>query len=149
MKNCAVLGGCSVRGFVLFFKSYSALFCSYCYTPWVLRIKRTALMTSFHCFLFRPLHSLRTRPSCSHALHKPKCGSPIFGKQHAASHYTTSGNDVGVQESYLLFGWQDFWVARFASRAKLKIRNAKPGLASKHPDAMFTLYRIALTQAHG
>ena len=54
-----------------------------------------------------------------------------------------------IQESYLLFGWQDFGVARFASRAKLKIRNAKPGLACKHPDDMFTLYRIALTQAHG
>ena len=50
---------------------------------------------------------------------------------------------------YLLFGWQDFEVSRFASRAKLKIRNAKPGLACKHPDAMFTLYQITLAQAHG
>ena len=48
----AVLGGCSVPRFVLFFKSYSALFCSYCYTPWVQRIKRNALMTSFLFFFF-------------------------------------------------------------------------------------------------
>ena len=54
-----------------------------------------------------------------------------------------------IQESYLLFGWQDFGVARFASWAKLKIRHAKPVLACKHPDDMFTLYQIALAQAHG
>ena len=54
-----------------------------------------------------------------------------------------------IQESYLLFGWQDFGVARFASRTKLKIRHSKPGLACKHPDDMFTLCRIALAQAHG
>ena len=47
----------------------------------------------FPLFLFRPLHSLHTRPIPSHALVKPKYGSPIFGKQHAASHYTTSRND--------------------------------------------------------
>ena len=54
-----------------------------------------------------------------------------------------------IQESYLLFEWQDFGVARFASWAKLKIRHAKPVLACKHPDDMFTLYQIALAQAHG
>ena len=47
----------------------------------------------------------------------------------------------------MLFGWQDFGVARFVSRAKLKIRHSKPGLACKHPDDMFTLCRIALAQA--
>ena len=62
------------------------------FTPWVQRIKRTAIMTSCHCFLFRPFHSLHTRPIRSHALHKPKCGSPIFGKHHAL-HYTTSCNE--------------------------------------------------------
>ena len=46
-------------------------------------------------FLFRPLHSLHTHLIRSHALDKPKYGSPIFGKHnlHAASHYTMSCND--------------------------------------------------------
>ena len=43
----------------------------------------------FPLFLFRPLHSLYTRPIHSLTLDKPKYGSPIFGKPHAASHYTT------------------------------------------------------------
>ena len=44
-------------------------------------------------FLFRPLYSLHTRLIRSHALDEPKYGSPTFGKQHAASQYTTSRND--------------------------------------------------------
>ena len=47
----------------------------------------------FPLFLFRPLYSLHTRLIRSHALDEPKYGSPIFGKQHAASQYTTSRND--------------------------------------------------------
>ena len=46
----------------------------------------------FQLFLSWPLHSLHTCPIRSHALDKPKYGSPIFWKQHAASHYTTSCN---------------------------------------------------------
>ena len=42
----------------------------------------------FLLFLFRPLHSLRTRPIRSHAIHKPKYGNP-----HVAPHYTTLRND--------------------------------------------------------
>ena len=47
----------------------------------------------FPLLLFRPLHPLHTRLIRSHALDEPKYGSPTFGKQHAASQYTTSRND--------------------------------------------------------
>ena len=89
MKNLyAVLEGCSVPRFVLFFKSYSALLHS------VGSANKTYCDNDkFPLFVFRPLHSLHTRPICSHSLHKPKYGSPIFGKQHVASQYTTSRND--------------------------------------------------------
>ena len=56
----------------------------------------------FPLFSFLPLHSVHTCPIRSHALDKPKYGSPIFGKQHAASHYTMSRNEPLQYYRYFL-----------------------------------------------
>ena len=50
------------------------------------RMKCTAKVTSFDCFLFRLLHSSHT---C-----QIRCWRTMFGMQHAASHYTKSHNDL-------------------------------------------------------
>ena len=45
-------------------------------------------MTSFHNFYFDRFTDT-LGPIRSHALDKPKYGSPIIGKQYAASHHTS------------------------------------------------------------